>query len=900
MKKFLFLFLLLNVAKSSFAQNCYWANGAGGVDGDNGNAVATDGNGNIYTTGSFGSPNITFGSYTLTSTANGMTDMFLVKYNSLHNVVWAKRAGGLLEDDGNGVAADAAGNVFVTGAFFEDTIRFSSTVYLVNNNNGNADFFLVKYDSNGNPVWATRGTGGSSDEVGKSITLDGSGNIYVGGYFYSPSFTLGSTTLTNSGSGTDIFFAKFNSSGVAQWAHSAGGSGSYDYCRSISADNAGNVWITGSFACPTITFGTTTLIDSSNNDIFIAKYNTSGTAQWARSIGGNDDEFGLGIAADGNGNAYLTGEWRSNSITLGSNIFTHLSNFDFFLAKYDGSGNVLWAKSAATGTDDIGRSVSVDANNDVYVLGDFGNNTSITFGSTVLTSSGGSKLFVVKYDQNGNQGYAISPGTGGNLTGNGIAAIGANNFCLAGNYGGSVSFGSSTLNPAGATDIYTAHVYNFTPTIPTTSNVSCFGGNDGSATVAITGGMSPFTYQWSNSQTNPTAINLASGGYTVTVTDVNGCAHAASTVITQPVALALSFTSQNLDCSLGQTGSITANVSGGIPAYTYSWNTTETTQSISGLPEGTYAVTATDANNCTVSNSITLTAAPAPVPPICMVTVDPASQYNIVVWDKTSFTDVDSFIIYREITTNNYQPIGVVPYDSLSQFIDTVRTLYFPNTGDPNAGTYRYKIQANDSCGNYSLLSPYHNTIYISQNGGTFSWVALYTIENGPNPVMSYLLLRDNLSNGTWIPVNSVAGTQQTVSDPNYSTYAGTASWRVETFWNISCTPTLRTSTPEQLQSLNSSYSNIMGNFSPLGMTAADLQDEVNVYPTVTNGIFTLEIQDLSDSRVEIYSAPGQLVYSSTLTKEKSEIDLTGMSKGMYFVHVFPGNGMTVKKVIVK
>jgi hypothetical protein len=83
-------------------------------------------------------------------------------------------------------------------------------------------------------------------------------------------------------------------------------------------------------------------------------------------------------------------------------------------------------------------------------------------------------------------------------------------------------------------------------------------------------------------------------------------------------------------------------------------------------------------------------------------------------------------------------------------------------------------------------------------------------------------------------------------------------------------------------------------------MTAADLQDEVNVYPTVTNGIFTLEIQDLSDSRVEIYSAPGQLVYSSTLTKEKSEIDLTGMSKGMYFVHVFPGNGMTVKKVIVK
>lgn len=179
-------------------------------------------------------------------------------------------------------------------------------------------------------------------------------------------------------------------------------------------------------------------------------------------------------------------------------------------------------------------------------------------------------------------------------------------------------------------------------------------------------------------------------------------------------------------------------------------------------------------------------------PAICLVTVDSASKHNNIVWDKTGFSSaVDSFIIYREIITNSYQQVGAVHFDSLSIFEDTVTVKYFPNTGNPNAGTYRYKLAVRDTCGNISAMGPYHNTIFMTNNSGTFSWPQLYTIEGSSNPVSNYELWRDDLNTGTgWHVVNSVAGTQQLITDPNYSSYSATANWRIQTNWTLSCTPT--------------------------------------------------------------------------------------------------------------
>src|SRR5438445_13882578 len=73
-----------------------------------------------------------------------------------------------------------------------------------------------------------------------------------------------------------------------------------------------------------------------------------------------------------------------------------------------------------------------------------------------------------------------------------------------------------------------------------------------------------------------------------------------------------------------------------------------------------------------------------PTPQLCEVTVDSLSQYNVIYWDKAPYANAKNFIIYREIGTNNYQPIATIPHDSLSEFVDTVRYKYFPDKGDPN------------------------------------------------------------------------------------------------------------------------------------------------------------------------------------------------------------------------
>ncbi len=138
-------------------------------------------------------------------------------------------------------------------------------------------------------------------------------------------------------------------------------------------------------------------------------------------------------------------------------------------------------------------------------------------------------------------------------------------------------------------------------------NVSCNGGTNGSIDLTVTGGTSPYTYNWTGGVTTQDRSNLASGTYTVTVTDANSCTKTISTTITQPSVLSLSKTQVNVLCNGNSTGSIDLTVSGGTSPYTYSWTGGVTTQDRSNLAAGTYTVTVTDANSCTKTISATIT-----------------------------------------------------------------------------------------------------------------------------------------------------------------------------------------------------------------------------------------------------------------------------------------------------
>ena len=151
-----------------------------------------------------------------------------------------------------------------------------------------------------------------------------------------------------------------------------------------------------------------------------------------------------------------------------------------------------------------------------------------------------------------------------------------------------------------------------TAMISNSTNVSCFGGNNGNATVSAAGGTSPYSYSWGTSpvQTSATATGLTEGLYNVTVTDANRCTTSTAVTITEPSGISATITAQtNVFCSGNSTGSATVTATGGTAPFSYSWNTTpiQTSDVALNLPKGTYVVTVSDAKGCATTTQVTIT-----------------------------------------------------------------------------------------------------------------------------------------------------------------------------------------------------------------------------------------------------------------------------------------------------
>ncbi|WP_420388274.1 PKD domain-containing protein [Roseivirga sp.] len=135
------------------------------------------------------------------------------------------------------------------------------------------------------------------------------------------------------------------------------------------------------------------------------------------------------------------------------------------------------------------------------------------------------------------------------------------------------------------------------------TDVSCNGGTNGAIDLSVTGGTGTYTYLWSNGKTTADVVNLASGTYTVTVTDINGCTASASYTIDEPAPISISAGIQDVLCYGGRNGSINLSVSGGTGGYTYSWSNGSTSNLLSGISAGSYSVLVTDANGCTAEET---------------------------------------------------------------------------------------------------------------------------------------------------------------------------------------------------------------------------------------------------------------------------------------------------------
>lgn len=613
MKKFWLSFLPITIILvNAFAQTPTptptWQWGkrpSGGTSSDFGQNICTDVNGNVFLTGYFSSPTISFGSTTLTNASSTGTDFFIAKYDASGNVLWTQRSGGTSSDYGYGVSTDVNGNVYVTGYFLSSSITFGS-ITLTNVNGGNGAFFVVKYDSSGIVQWAKGAVGAVynySDSQG--ISVDNNGNVIIIGPFTGSTITFGSYTLTNinSNATADIFVVKYDAMGNVLWAKSAGGS-NYDFGYGVCSNSNGDIYVTGQFTSSSIAFGNTTLTNANtsvNNsaDVFVTKYDTFGNVIWAQSSGGTGNETGYSIHADTVGNVLVTGRFASIAITFGNVTLTNTNaDANMFIVKYDALGNALWAKKALG----QGRGVSTDANDNVFITGHFTGSTT-TFDNITLTNpnlGGASDMYIAKYNSGGTIIWAKCAGATGNqqIRGMSICVDNIGNVYTTGSFwGSSITFGNITFTNTNTTfaDIFLTKLCEIvTPSITASGAITFCQGNN----VLLDAGVGYNNYLWSNSATTENITVATSGNYIVTAINSNGCSGISATKI---------VTVNPVDTSLTLTG--TTFVAYATNA-TYQWLNCatnqliagETNQTFNGLSSGNYALIVTQ-NGCTDTSS---------------------------------------------------------------------------------------------------------------------------------------------------------------------------------------------------------------------------------------------------------------------------------------------------------
>ncbi|MBI4662022.1 MAG: SBBP repeat-containing protein [Verrucomicrobia bacterium] len=294
------------VAKYDVSGSAVWAKSGGGTGEDFGRGIAVDGAGNVFVTGQFDGWAGTLAYFDNAQIgANGRRDVFVVKFDRQGKVLWAKNAGGTppFEEGGHSVAVDGQGNVYVAGQL-TPSARFDE---LDVPNLGFEDLFLAKYSGAGRILWA-KNAGDRYQDEGRSVAVDTSGNAWLFGTIAATN-AFGSTSPWQ----LDAFLAKYDASGKLLWSRQSGGSGS-DAGRAITIDPEGNAYATGEFS-GTVNFGPSTLASQGGSDLFVAKYDSSGGVVWANQLGGRSDDFSFGIARDANGNIYVCGN-ISNQLSV--------------------------------------------------------------------------------------------------------------------------------------------------------------------------------------------------------------------------------------------------------------------------------------------------------------------------------------------------------------------------------------------------------------------------------------------------------------------------------------------------------------------------------------------------------------------------------------------------------
>jgi hypothetical protein len=738
-------------------------------------------------------------------TSSGGDEGVLFKYDDTGNLIHAFKIGGSGNDRINAIASDSSGNIYIAGAF-SGTVDFNPGAGVTNLvAAGGEDMFFAKYDAAGSLVWA-RKAGGSGSDCATSLTIDGTNNLIVTGYFSNTVDMNPAAPVNNlvSAGGTDFFIATYNTSGVYISAIRYGGSG-YDSASEILYDaTSGSFAVTGKFT-GSVNFnpgGSAVSLTSSGgvtgSDAFFARYNSSGSLIWVKQLGSaaisatiNSMQFIQGVTSElliagfaqsrsgSNGNLDLDPGIGSDNMSVQGNDGKDAFAARFVFGNSGNTGNYIWSGKFQSYGDEEISALTVDRASDLwYATGNFSDEIDLNpDADSIATYSpqGASDIFIVAFTGSGNQfsfgesfgGIATDSGTDmaidgndrlricGSFTGtadlapgifssNSVSVAGSGDgFIIAlgdlceavdytgssqsiticqgknytitavnGNYisfydaltGGNLLSSGSQYTTPGLQNTTTFYIGDdicpLTPRTPVTINVDiipllvvtpsgpttfCAGGNVQLS--ANTG--SSYAYQWRkygnliSGATDSAYTASGTGTYKVTATSVFGCSRNSGNtfVVVNPLPPANITASGNTSFCVGDSVTLEANNASG---YSYQWKKYSTDvvgatgQQYVAKTAGQFKVRITDANGCSRnSNSILVSILPSP----------PAS---IIAGGPLSFCDGDSVLL----RANSGASITYQWRKGSSYIAGAISDEYYAKT----TGNYKVTVTGSNGC----------------------------------------------------------------------------------------------------------------------------------------------------------------------------------------------------------
>ena len=805
------------------------------------------------------------------STGAGLRDVLLLKTNSTGVLQWSKTYGGAADDEARSVEETADGGFIVSGF----TQSYGSGYQM----------YLIKTNSTGNVTWS-KTFGGGGFELGYSVkqTSDG-GYVLLG---YSDSY----------GSGLyDVLLLKLSATGSITWSKTYGGSADdYGLCIHITSD--------GGY----IISGKTSSYGAGGGDYYLIKTDVNGVHQWSKAYGGTAIDQAGNVRQTADGGYILTGYTMSFGAGIreaylvktdatgasGCNEFTATTlTTSATVANSTGAteGLGLSAVSPVTATRRVKPVVTTSCSSSACSL------TIASFAQTNITCNG-STNGTASISTAGGVGTLTYNWTPGNPIGDGTASV---TNLSAGSYNCTIT----DANGCTASQSITITQPNaLVSTISSQTNVSCFAGTNGAASILVSGGTTAYSYNWTPG--NPTGdgtanvTGLTAGTWTCSITDANGCTASQTVTITQPNALVSTISSQtNVSCFAGTNGAASILVSGGTTAYSYNWTpgnpTGDGTANVTGLTAGTWTCSITDANGCTASQTVTITQPNALVSTI-------SSQTNVSCFAGTN--GAASILVSGGTTAYSY---NWTPGNPTGDGTANVTGL--------TAGTWTCSITDVNGC----IAS---QTVTITQaaainNSQNISICAGQTFAIGTNSYSTSGIYTNVLSaiNGcdstvtTNLTVNPVIDLTTTTSGNSITANTSPADYQWIDCNNgnsilVGAISQVYTSTS------NGNYAVIISQngcsdttacvtITTTGIVLKPNNEDIQIFPNPTTSTITLKGLS-SDGNIIIMNALGQRIFSTTVNQKDVEkiIDLSDFKNGMYYIQIENKDKSISRKVI--